>query len=265
MYVKAYAPHPLLAEYIDSFLYCAMSDLEMDLIPRGANQVFFLLNERHTATDLSTGNCYGSRFFFSSPATRHYKMLCSELLRSVGVLFKPFGAYRLLGIPQNLLLDNYTDMRDLLGPTIGTLIRQLEDVSDTPDKVVDLLQGWLLMQGRNLARIDVSRMRFACETIQRFSGGMPVAALAREVAMSERNLELHFRTHVGLSPKMYSRIARFSCVKEAIVSRRNPDWAEVAYGFNYSDQTHFIKEFKRFYGHTPSHYEQRKQDLADLR
>lgn len=38
---------------------------------------------------------------------------------------------------------------------------------------------------------------------------------------------------------------------------KNPlhlNWSRIAYHFGYYDQTHFIKEFKHFYGKTPANY-----------
>lgn len=75
-----FLPHPLLSPYIEMYLYSKMDSLEMDLIPRGNNQLFFLLNEHHTATDISTSSIYKARFFISSPGTRHYRLVCSEKL-----------------------------------------------------------------------------------------------------------------------------------------------------------------------------------------
>ena len=61
------------------------------------------------------------------------------------------------------------------------------------------------------------------------------------------------RKIVGISPKLYQRIMRFNMALQYI--RRNKcccNWSEVASRFGYYDQTHFIKEFKLFYGKTPA-------------
>lgn len=58
---------------------------------------------------------------------------------------------------------------------------------------------------------------------------------------------------VGLRPKQYQRIMRFNAALAYI--QGDPlqhNWCWIADQFGYFDQTHFIKEFKFFYGRTPT-------------
>src|SRR3954470_23940667 len=58
----------------------------------------------------------------------------------------------------------------------------------------------------------------------------------------------------GLSPKTYSLMMRFKKTEENL--RRMPAvrWRDMPFAHGYHDQNHFIKDFKRFTGHTPSDY-----------
>ena len=40
------------------------------------------------------------------------------------------------------------------------------------------------------------------------------------------------------------------------------DWQDLVYQFDYFDQTHFIKEFKSFFGHSPAKAHLSSQNLA---
>jgi AraC-like DNA-binding protein len=58
---------------------------------------------------------------------------------------------------------------------------------------------------------------------------------------------------VGINPKQYHRIVRFNNLLPNIHRKKNIcHWTDLAYQFGYYDQVHFIKDFKTFYGKTPS-------------
>jgi methylphosphotriester-DNA--protein-cysteine methyltransferase len=71
---------------------------------------------------------------------------------------------------------------------------------------------------------------------------------------SERHLEKQFKKHVGLSPKIYAMIVRFKTMEQLLISKPKLRWGKINFADQYYDQNHFIKEFKRFTGHTPSDY-----------
>lgn len=256
-----FLPHPLLSPYIELYLYSQMDSLEMDLIPRGNNQLFFLLNEQHTATDISTNSSYKARFFLSSPGTRHYRLICSEKLSCVGIIFKPFGAYRLLGIPQNHLVDDFTDMEIIFPSSIKELKHKMEDNIHHPEKILQILEDWLLKQLMNLSKIDVNSISFACQNICNNKGILPISELSKTMLLSKRTIENNFLQQIGISPKMYSRITRFHNSIGALQSKE--DIQEICFQMNFFDQSHFIKEFKHFSGYTPTKFFNRKRDLAD--
>ena len=80
-------------------------------------------------------------------------------------------------------------------------------------------------------------------------------ALANETNLSTRQLERVFREHVGLSPKTYSRLVRFDRAARGIDARGTSPWTHFALTHGYSDQAHFINDFKEFAGVTPAQFE----------
>src|SRR5690606_6180909 len=92
----------------------------------------------------------------------------------------------------------------------------------------------------------------ACTLIQRHKGTISIRDLSREVGMSQRYLESHFKDMIGASPKMYCRIVRFLAAYQFILGSAHVDWAELIYRHQFFDQSHFIHDFKRFFGRSPS-------------
>ncbi|MDW7693654.1 AraC family transcriptional regulator [Flammeovirgaceae bacterium SG7u.111] len=75
-----------------------------------------------------------------------------------------------------------------------------------------------------------------------------------EVNLSERNLRRVFMNHTGVSPKVFASITRFnSCVKELMMSEKK-DWIGIVVKHGYYNQSHFIKEFKKYCGQAPASF-----------
>jgi AraC-like DNA-binding protein len=75
--------------------------------------------------------------------------------------------------------------------------------------------------------------------------------ITQKYKVSERQLERKFKTSVGISPKKLQRIVRF---EKSLQLLRRADYKQltsVAHELDYTDQSHFIKDFKDFSGMTP--------------
>jgi hypothetical protein len=55
-----------------------------------------------------------------------------------------------------------------------------------------------------------------------------------------------------LTPKLYSRVARFQAALDMKLKRSEVRWADLAGDFGYHDQMHMIKDFQNLSGLSPS-------------
>ncbi|HLN95614.1 MAG TPA: helix-turn-helix domain-containing protein, partial [Flavobacterium sp.] len=73
-----------------------------------------------------------------------------------------------------------------------------------------------------------------------------------ETGVSPRQLRRLFDTHVGASAKTFANVVRFQhYIREASMQKASAT-APHFVDYGYYDQAHFTREFKRFYGRTPS-------------
>lgn len=89
-----------------------------------------------------------------------------------------------------------------------------------------------------------------------------VSDFALSAGLSSRQLHRHYQNRFGISPKTYCSIQRFIHAKELLANDEDLDLADIALRCHFYDQAHFIKEFKRFSGITPSRYRQ-KHKMSD--
>lgn len=79
--------------------------------------------------------------------------------------------------------------------------------------------------------------------------------LARMARMSVRAFERKFLGSFHVPPQKYLRRLRLQMASRALVYTGRP-LVEVALGCGFGDQSHFTREFRRFFGRTPRDYRQ---------
>lgn len=92
---------------------------------------------------------------------------------------------------------------------------------------------------------------------------MTVRSLADIACLSKRQYERIFSETVGMNPKEYSRVVRF---QKALWLMQNGElnYAGIASACGFSDQSHFIRDFKAMSGHTPRTLSQYCLPYSDL-
>lgn len=81
-----------------------------------------------------------------------------------------------------------------------------------------------------------------------------VTAVAETFAMNERTLQQLFQNYVGVGIKWVIMRARFLEVTKYARTQARPNWTSIATDFGYSDQPHFIRDFKKIVGVSPRQY-----------
>jgi transcriptional regulator GlxA family with amidase domain len=95
---------------------------------------------------------------------------------------------------------------------------------------------------------------FALNVFEKDPGLQSSALVAQKVNLSQRRFIDLFRNEVGMTPKLFCRVQRFRDVVVGINDIAAVDWVDLALSFGYTDQSHFIHEFREFSGLRPSEY-----------
>lgn len=72
------------------------------------------------------------------------------------------------------------------------------------------------------------------------------------VGVSARQLRRLFNFYIGTTPKSFSQVVRFQYILNAKPSTQSLKENKIFYDVGFFDQAHFIKNFTKFYGVTPS-------------
>ena len=168
----------------------------------------------------------------------------------VGVYLQPARASQFIGAPLCELTDRIVSLEDLWGSAGADLPAELAAMSEAAR--IDRLESELV---RRLGRRRESRTSVdvpgLTEWTLRSRGKVSVERLAHAAGVSRQHLTRVFHELVGVSPKLYCRLARFHSALGFIGSGERVEWARVATALGYADQSHMIAEFREFSSLTP--------------
>lgn len=172
-----------------------------------------------------------------------------------GIRFLPAGIHYFLKFPVN------------------TILNQMLSIDNLPDRSLDKLSEFVFEKNNLSERIDVAEafllkllwkrnseihpgLARALHHILTTGGDVPIQTKAAEW-ISPRQLRQLFHDHIGCSPKLFARIARFQKTLYTMRYGKPNEKINPFYQHGYFDQAHFIKEFKLLYGATPKISEKR--------
>jgi len=169
------------------------------------------------------------------------------------VRFTEVGAASILHDRADLLYSHTLPLSDVLPrPQIEHIQNLLADTHSIQQQFL-VLERFLLGRIQALNGNAISpQIEAAVALIRSSHGSAPVTALARHAAMSQSALERQFRSAVGTTPKMLSRLTRLQHVFR--LWDRGQNLTEIAFAAGYSDQPHLVHDFHFFTGASPQEF-----------
>jgi AraC-like DNA-binding protein len=175
-----------------------------------------------------------------------------ERTEMLGAYFRPAGSSALLHLPASELTDLVVPLPDLWGADGSELPLELDALGESAR--VDRLESELIrrLAGEGAARSGSGVKVLALATwIAESRGQRSVDQLADAAGVSRQHLTRVFRERVGVTPKLYSRLARFQSGLAYAGLGARVQWSRVAADLGYADQSHMIAEFREFSSLTP--------------
>jgi AraC-like DNA-binding protein len=164
------------------------------------------------------------------------------------IFFQPGGLSRLFRVPAGALTNQHFDGRDVLGRTLDDLRHQLAETSSFAQRV-RIADTFFLNQAPAGPREGVGAAALA---LHRQRGCLSISGLADRSGLSLRQFERRFAAEVGMSPKLYARVARFEAAVESKAREPHLRWTDVAHDLGYHDQMHMVRDFRQLASSTPS-------------
>ena len=84
-------------------------------------------------------------------------------------------------------------------------------------------------------------------------GNVRVEALAQALGVSPPTLRRRFAP-IGMPAKRFADIVRYRKAHAYLYATPGATWADAVYQFGYADQAHFVRDYRRFSGHSPTRW-----------
>ncbi|WP_257459297.1 helix-turn-helix domain-containing protein [Archangium lipolyticum] len=175
------------------------------------------------------------------------------------VNFTPLGARLFFGLPMDELAHRVVGLEDVMGAEGSLLREQLLGLPEWEARF-DLLDR-VIATRIHATRAVPEWVDWAVRRLVETGGRVEAGALADELGYSHKHVIARFREHVGVPPKLFSRICRFEGAIRQLKAGATPDWGSLALSLGYYDQAHFIREFRQFTGSSPGEF--LRQRMAD--
>ncbi|MBJ6765533.1 helix-turn-helix transcriptional regulator [Myxococcaceae bacterium JPH2] len=183
---------------------------------------------------------------------------------TIGLHFKPGGAYPFFGVPISELTNRVVPIEALWSRAEGQRLRERLTEAPSVAARMGVLRETLIDRLRRDDVYEPASAHLVRRAVRLLSNAreLPrVDALARAVGVSERQLRRAFDDVVGMGPKAYARIVRFQRAVHASRLQSSPDWGTIATAVGYYDQAHLIADFRALTGTTPGSFSRGRNPL----
>lgn len=168
----------------------------------------------------------------------------------VGVRFLPTMFPQLFKINAMELSNRYESLA-LVVPHLSDFISNRFNETHYPEKIKKILDEYFLELISKTTFDNDNRLYDALEIILKNFGVIDIET-DLDTGISSRQLRRLFEFYIGDTAKTFSKVVRFQNILRAKPSKQSLQQNKLFFDAGYYDQSHFIKEFKNFYGVTPS-------------
>lgn len=168
----------------------------------------------------------------------------------VQVDFTTLGARRFFNRPLHELRNRTISLDDLLGSSARLLQAELHDAPTWEARfaILDRDIGARVGVARSLA----PELVWSWQRLTQTAGRATIASVVRDIGWSERHFAREFERQLGMRPKAFARLVRFTRAVRRLTAHRDASLADLALACGYYDQAHFTREFHAFAGITPT-------------
>jgi AraC-like DNA-binding protein len=215
------------------------------------------LQESFTYRVVADG-CIDIYFELSTPADNYVMGFCKKYtefpldnsFNYVGVRFLPTMFPQLFNVNAKELSNRYVHLKEV-NTQVSQFIANNFYGTQAPDQIVKQLDEFFIKHISRLQFDNDSRLYNALEIIFRNQGVVTVEK-ELDTGLSARQLRRLFDFYIGDTAKTFAKVVRFQNILNAKPSTQSLRQNKLFFDAGYYDQAHFIKEFKNFYGVTPS-------------
>jgi AraC-like DNA-binding protein len=255
--IARHNPSFKLASFVETYWYGTFNlnnDLSFNqrVVPNGCIELIIHMSDDHCALNKSgDAYCKSPPFTLLGVYLKPYLVKFATQVNALGVRFYPDGVRNILGIPPGKFLSTYEDGTDVVGKDLYEFCCRVREVHSV-DKKIKMTDDFFISQLIKNQR-EYDNTHLAMQLIRKKQGVIDFKELTEKIPVSLRQLQREFKDNYGLKITDYIRLSRLNAINKYMMVRQS-DFTELAYDLDFTDQSHFIREFKNFVGVAPKKF-----------
>ena len=258
-FYNTYAPCEALQDIVEFYWY-SKCELEQSLIQEMFTPTFQALSfnlsgwEEEIVSDSGQIRMDKPCYIIGQPLSKRVSLSNPKGIHILGVKFTALGLYQLTGIDMKHISDKIIDAQEIWNRDIALLYEEILS-KETQLEQLAALEHFLMKKRNRQPKNDrieaLNDSLYQIEHHKIFS----IAHIRDNNFISKKTFERYFQNYIGVSPKQYANICRFNKLRSYLDHlNTEADWNDISFDFGYYDQSHLIREFKRYAGKTPADY-----------
>jgi AraC-like DNA-binding protein len=257
-----YKPSQSLSPFVACYFIWESDSIEELLVqspPTGFTALVFNYAEPYKAYQSNTQKEEVPLAFVSGQFTENYHLEINGEIGIIGAVLNAFSLFNFFGLNMASLVNKRLDLSSLLGRKSKEILAQIK-TSTTAEEKIKILDDFLLSAVEK-AKSRLMMIDDTIEFIDQKNGMVSIEEVLAKFKCSRRYLEKKFHEKVGITPKLYARIRRFSYLSNKVAHNKDINWQDIVFENGYHDQSHLAKDYKTFNQMNPSAYHQDHHEL----
>jgi AraC-like DNA-binding protein len=176
-----------------------------------------------------------------------HKLTIDGTFDEICLPFTPLGYYHFIDIPLKTYILDDNVLEEAFGVTALTCFESVFETTDF-QKRGRLIESFLANKMKSPANDFIS---LSLHSLHTHNGNNSLKEITRQLQCSEKKLQRAFKNHFDIMPKQYAQVLKFRQALKYISLQQKPGLTDTAYESGYYDQSHFIKNVRRFSGTNP--------------
>lgn len=258
---KMFLPHYKLNNWIKVYWFLegkgiGMNSYSRQILPDGCATIVLILQGTMDLSIYKNGILKRGIHIVPPVIKPHYDLI-SDDIKLIDIQLNPSVFYKLFNIPINEFENEVYTFNDISLDFDDSILEKVSDAKNNDFLIYSILNEYLinLFDKLNFKEDDIV---LNINELYKFGD---LDKFFKDQNLSIRQLERKVKTYTGLTPKNLSKIGRFYSILDYMKFRQfSIQFSQLAFEHKFSDQSHFIKEFKSFCNETPSKFIKHSND-----
>lgn len=221
-----------------------------NILPDGCATICFVLKGTMDLTIYKNGLLNKGVYIIPPVINSHYDLISDDIYL-IDIQLNPSIFYKLFNIPIEKMENRIYTFEDLSVNFDFFFLEEIYKVKDNKNLVYSMLNNFFI-DLFNKYNFQIDDIVYNINELYK-DGNLD--KFFKKQNLSIRQIERKTKQYTGLTPKNLSRMGRFYSVLDYIKYRQfNLEFSELAFEHKFSDQSHFIREFKSFTNLTPKKF-----------